>query len=129
MSTPKKNRPLQNAVRSAYVCPKTREPLYEHANSLVRDDGLRYGFIRGWHNTPIPDFLNGYGLGDSGEKSRPRHKQTASIEAYRNFLDWLFQTFNENKTDFRRARIRQLGLKRGVKVLVTGSGTGDDIRP
>jgi SAM-dependent methyltransferase len=48
---------------------------------------------------------------------------------YRNFLNWLFQTFNESESAFRRNLISQLNLKKDDKVLVTGCGLGDDIPP
>ena len=113
----------------AYVCPKTREPLYESDHGLVRSDGLCYALIRGWNDIPIPDFLQSQELGEAGKKSLEMYDQTASIQVYRNFLDWLFQTFGESETAFRKSLVRKLKLKNGDKVLVTGCGLGDDIPP
>jgi SAM-dependent methyltransferase len=129
MSTPKENRSSEKAMRSVYVCPRTKQPLYEEENGLTRDDGVHYEFVRGWNNTPIPDFLNVYELGDAGQKSLDMYNQTASIARYRNFLDWLFQTFNENESSFRSNLIQQLNLKKADRVLITGCGLGDDIPP
>lgn len=52
----------------------------------------------------------------------------ASKEIYRNFLDWLFKTFNQNELDFRKKLIEKLLLKEGDKVLITSCGFGDDIQ-
>ena len=127
MSMTKKVRLRENLVRSVYVCPKTKEPLYEEENGLTRDDGVHYEYVSGWNGTPIPDFLNALELGDAGKKSLDMYNKTVSVQVYRNFLDWLFQTFDEDQSAFRKKLIEQLHLKKGDRVLVTGCGTGDDI--
>jgi SAM-dependent methyltransferase len=116
-------------MRSIYVCPQTKEPLSEGEGGLARGDGVRYEFIRGWGDAPIPDFLNAYELGDAGRKSLDMYNQAASVAVYRNFLDWLFETFGESEPDFRRRLVRRLNLKQGDRVLVTGCGLGDDVPP
>ena len=50
-----------------------------------------------------------------------------SAAIYRNFLDWLYATFNEDEAQFRRSLIDRLHLKKGQRVLVTGCGLGDDV--
>lgn len=50
-----------------------------------------------------------------------------SAAIYRNFLDWLYATFGEEETQFRRSLIDRLHLKKGQRVLVTGCGLGDDV--
>src|SRR5687768_4729510 len=102
MSSPQENRPRNDVMRSVYLCPKTRQPLYEDENGLSREDGIHYRLIRGWNNTPIPDFLSAYELGDAGKKSLDLYDKPVSLEMYRNFLNWLFQTFNESEPVFRR---------------------------
>lgn len=129
MSTPSKNRSREKVVRSVYVCPRTKQPLYEEENGLTRRDGIHYESVSGWNNISIPDFLNAYELGNAGKKSLDMYNASASVKVYRNFLDWLFQTFNEDQSAFRKNLIEQLNLKKGDRVLVTGCGTGDDIPP
>jgi SAM-dependent methyltransferase len=127
MPVPKKNRSVENTVTSVYVCPKTKQPLFEEEDGLTTHDGIRYEFVRGWNNTAIPDFLHASELGDAGKKSQTMYDKSASVELYRNFLNWLFQTFNEDPSAFRKSLIQRLNLKKGDKALVTGCGTGDDI--
>ncbi|KRI01742.1 hypothetical protein AO057_01305 [Curvibacter sp. PAE-UM] len=50
-----------------------------------------------------------------------------SVEIYRNFLDWLFQTFNVQEQEFRVEILSHLKLSAGMKVLITGCGLGEDI--
>jgi SAM-dependent methyltransferase len=115
-------------MQPQYICPKSKKPLIETDNGLMRDDGLLYAYVRGCNNTPIPDFIADE-LGESGKRSQELYNQAASIGVYRNFLDWLFQTFGENETSFRTRLIRKLSLVEGNKVLITGCGLGDDVPP
>jgi SAM-dependent methyltransferase len=101
--------------------------LYEKETGLFGQDGIRYEFIRGFNGTLIPDFVNFYELGKGAKNSLSMYNATASVEFYRNFLDWLFRTFNENESAFRRRLMSQLNLKQGDRVLITGCGLGDDI--
>ncbi|MES2282778.1 MAG: methyltransferase domain-containing protein [Pseudomonadota bacterium] len=50
-----------------------------------------------------------------------------SAAIYRNFLDWLYATFDEDEAQFRQSLIARLRLKKGQRVLVTGCGLGDDV--
>ena len=131
MSAPEKNRreSSEKVMRSVYVCPKTRRPSSEDVNGLTRDDCIHYRFIKGWNDTPIPDFLNAYELGHAGKKSLEMYNQTASVEQYRNFLDWLFQTFNKSQSSFRRDLVGRLRLDKGGTALVTGCVLRDEIPP
>jgi SAM-dependent methyltransferase len=116
-------------MQSTYVCPRTKQPLYEDDSGLTRNDGVHYKFIRGWNNIPIPDFLNACELGNSGKKSLDMYNHPMSVEQYRNFLNWLFQTFNESEPLFRRKLVQQLNLKKADRVLIVGCGLGDDLPP
>ena len=113
-------------VNSPYVCPKTMKPLSEIADGLSRDDGVLYRFVSGYNDTLIPDFLVDE-LGELGKRSLAAYNQTVSVPIYRNFLNWLFQTFGEDEAVFRRALVAELNLAKGGRVLVTGCGLGDDI--
>ena len=46
---------------------------------------------------------------------------------YRNFLNWLFLTFNEDESEFRKNLFLNLGVVPGMRVLITGIGNGDDL--
>jgi hypothetical protein len=46
---------------------------------------------------------------------------------YRNFLNWLFLTFNTDESDFRENLFVDLGVIPGMRVLITGIGNGDDL--
>ncbi len=48
-------------------------------------------------------------------------------DIYRNFLSWLFRTFNVDEHEFRSDLIRRLRLHPSARVLITGCGIGDDV--
>jgi SAM-dependent methyltransferase len=116
-------------MQSIYICPKTKKSLRELDEGLLRDDGAVYPFVIGGNNVSIPNFLAARELGEAAEQSLAMYDQHTSTEMYRNFLNWLFQTFNENESSFRASLIARLNLRKGNKVLITGCGLGDDIQP
>lgn len=115
--------------RIPYVCPQTREALRHTPEGMVRPDGKRYPYLPTASGavSPVPDFL---GTGASGEgqgTSLSMYNAEAACEMYRNFLDWLFATFEADETAFRKAMAARLRLSPGQSALVTGCGLGDDI--
>nr|WP_298683740.1 methyltransferase domain-containing protein [uncultured Dongia sp.] len=52
-------------------------------------------------------------------------KDAASI--HDNALRWVFSTFGIDEADLRRSLVGRLGLKPGMKVLITGAGAGNDL--
>lgn len=118
-----------SAIPSAYVCPVTRQLLYETDSGFVRSDGFQYPHINGWNGVRIPDFVQSKELGETGKKSMDMYNQSASVRIYRNFLSWLFETFAKDETNFRSGLLKKTKVKPGDKVLITGCGLGDDIPP
>lgn len=115
-------------MQPLYVCPQTKQSLRETEKGLLNNDGVLYPFIIGNNNVRIPNFLDNQKQGEAAKQSLIIYDQKASAEIYRNFLDWMFQTFNENELSFRANLIEKLKLRKGSKVLITGCGLGDDIR-
>ncbi len=56
-----------------------------------------------------------------------QYNHETSVEVYKNFLKWLFATFNITEEEFRKDWIKYLNLQKGQKVLITGCGLGEDI--
>jgi SAM-dependent methyltransferase len=108
-----------------YVCPRTKESLSECEDGLISADGTLYRF-RGTRR--LPDFLQD-SITRQGFESAASYSGPDSAARYRNFLDWLFQTFDEDEATFRRRLVQKLNLGHGQRVLVTGCGLGDDIPP
>ena len=50
-----------------------------------------------------------------------------AISKYRNFLSWLFQTFEQSEDEFRAKCSELLGLEPENRLLVTGCGLGQDL--
>jgi len=44
-------------MQTFYICPRTKKPLREHNEGLLRDDDLLYPFIQGSNNINIPNFI------------------------------------------------------------------------
>ncbi|MDB5411846.1 MAG: UbiE/COQ5 methyltransferase family protein, partial [Rubritepida sp.] len=59
--------------------------------------------------------------------SQDMYNTEAACAIYRNFLDWLFATFEADEATWRKAMAARLRVTPGQKVLVTGCGLGDDI--
>lgn len=116
-------------IKSIYICPLTKESLYVHDDGLLRHDGTIYPFINTENNIRIPNFLITNEYDKAVKQSLEMYDQENSSEIYRNFLSWLFQTFNESELSFRTNLIEKLKLTGGNKVLVTGCGLGNDIPP
>ena len=118
-----------SGIPSAYVCPVTRQLLYETDSGFVRSDGFQYPHVNGWNGVRIPDFVQSNELGETGKKSIDMYNQSASVGMYRNFLSWLFETFAEDETNFRSGLLKKTKVKPGDRVLIIGCGLGDDIPP
>jgi ubiquinone/menaquinone biosynthesis C-methylase UbiE len=110
-----------------HTCPKTKELLHKRSDGLLKGDGTLYPFIQQENNFYIPNFLAEEDHNEAVKKSLDIYDHDTSIEIYENFLDWLFQTFNQDEMSFRKSLIEKLKLPEGGKVLITGCGLGDDV--
>jgi SAM-dependent methyltransferase len=111
---------------AAYVCPITRQVLRQTPQGLRRDAGTLYPLIP-TDGEPIVDFIAGDVKQQGGDGPQAMYNSPHSGEIYRNFLDWLFASFDENEGEFRRRLISRLRLTPGKRVLVTGCGLGEDL--
>lgn len=110
---------------NALVAPRTLDQL-SHVNDKLSDhQGIFYEFTGSSKN--IIDFMRPSALGADDKVNLDMYDSEQSIDAYRNFLDWLFLTFDTNEADFRSQIISPLQLVEGQKVLIVGCGLGEDI--
>jgi SAM-dependent methyltransferase len=117
-------------MSSIYICPTTKQPLIQRGNELRTDDRNHcYKIISGWNKCLIPDFITSQEINNPILKALETYNQSFSVEVYRNFLCWLFHTFGEDETLFRKKMIENLRIKEGNVVLVTGCGLGEDLSP
>lgn len=75
----------------------------------------------------VVDFIEPYVTSEYDRSNLQMYNSANSVEIYRNFLDWLFQTFNVQEQEFRVEILSHLKLSVGMKVLITGCGLGEDI--
>ena len=99
------------------------------ANLVLSSEGLLgstlYRFTDSGHR--VVDFIEPTSLTMLEQSNLQIYSSENSTEIYRNFLRWLFETFGENEGDFRADLLTELRLRKGMKVLVTGCGLGEDI--
>lgn len=75
----------------------------------------------------VVDFIEPYVTSEYDRSNLQMYNSANSVEIYRNFLDWLFQTFGVQEQEFRVEILSHLKLSAGMKVLITGCGLGEDI--
>lgn len=108
-----------------YVCPATHAPLVENTDGLRTTSGNFYPLLDG----DIADFIAGTSAASLSDEVHAMYHSAHAGEIYRNFLDWLFASFNVNEDQFREDLTSPLRLKSGDTVLVTGCGLGEDLFP
>jgi SAM-dependent methyltransferase len=87
--------------------------------------GKIFRFVEG--NTKVVDFVEPFANDDYDRANLEMYNSVHSTEIYRNFLTWLFSTFDLAEQPFRQELLAHLDLKKGMKALITGCGLGDDI--
>jgi ubiquinone/menaquinone biosynthesis C-methylase UbiE len=114
---------------TVYICPKTKKPLLLNSKGeeLVTEDGTSYPVMHFGRGIPI--FLSTYSQGGSQKMNLDIYNQPFSVERYTNELAWLYSTFGEDESSFRRRNLEKLQIQRGQKILITGCGLGSDIQP
>lgn len=108
-----------------FKCPYTHTDLAPAKNGLTSSKGNFYPFVERIENVNVPVFVDP----DIADSSMSMYNQQESTEIYRNFLDWLFATFNEDEDYFRKTLTAKLQVCGQDKILITGCGLGDDILP
>jgi len=107
-----------------YVCPSTKRSLISTSTGLQRDDGKLYPYLQNDGNNVIPDFVDNY----NSLFEQQNYNSPDASKIYRNFLDWLFLSFNQDENVFRQNLIYHLKANVGDKILVTGCGLGEDLQ-
>ena len=111
---------------AGYVCPVTKEPLHRTEEGLRRSDGRLYPWLAR-DNEPAVDFVAGHVRLQADKETQAMYNSPHASDVYRNFLDWLFATFEVHEDAFRESLVARLRLREGQRVLVTGCGLGEDL--
>ena len=109
----------------AYCEPLTYGHLDHTSEGLLNARGILYPYVD--LNHKVIDFIEPVSLTELDHTNLRAYNSNKATEIYRNFLNWLFETFDETEMEFRQKLLLQMALKRGMKVLVTGCGLGEDI--
>lgn len=113
------------SVYDAFCEPMTYQKLDRTPEGLRSSGGTQYRFID--QAQKVIDFIEPVSLTELDQTNLQMYNSENSTDIYRNFLSWLFQTFGEPENAFRERLLQQLRLRKGMKVLVTGCGLGEDI--
>lgn len=105
-----------------YRDPVDRQALHAQADGLLAAAGRRYPVLQ-LHGQSVPVFVGAAGEGEG------MYDASHAPDVYRNFLNWMYATFDEDETRFRQSLVARLHLKKGHRVLITGCGLGDDVEP
>jgi len=117
--------PITERLLSSYVSPINRTSLTSTDAGLEASDRI-FPFLPGV-DARIPDFRDTALLADGGKASLGMYDFKGAREIYRNFLSWLYRTFEVNEEEFRADLIGRLRLAPGSRLLITGCGIGDDL--
>lgn len=109
------------SAKSQYCCSKlvcSRAPLEPVEKGLKCPTcGDSFFFVPG---TEVPEFI-------SVPEATNEYSQVDAAELHDNSLRWVFDTFQTNEEDFRERLVALLDLKGGERVLITGTGAGNDL--
>lgn len=94
---------------------------------MATEDGVAYPVFN--IRNGVPNFLSAYSLGQSQKINLNIYNQSFSVERYRNELNWLYATFGEDESSFRRRNLEKLQICSGQRILITGCGLGSDLGP
>jgi SAM-dependent methyltransferase len=109
----------------ALVSPRSHLSLCMVNDELSDSQGNSYEFMGSSKN--VVDFMKPCAISADDKLNLDAYDSDQSIDVYRNFLEWLFLTFNTNEADFRSQILNPLHLEDGQKVLIVGCGLGEDI--
>jgi SAM-dependent methyltransferase len=113
------------SLYDALCDPSSRNSLRPLSEGLTNENGTVYKFVDS--NPRVIDFIEPMIATDRDSSNLEMYNSQSSGEIYRNFLNWLFETFGEDEKAFRGKTLERLNLSRGMKVLITGCGLGDDL--
>lgn len=110
-----------------YKCPQTGEALEPSKSGLLSNDGILYPYLEGSKIKDIPVFLSSNSSSDGNNVLLNSYETAEAVEQYKNYIDWLFETFAEEQDAVRVSMLSKLKLKSGDRILVTGCGLGEDL--
>jgi len=108
-----------------YICPISKSKLIKEQSNLVSPEGINYPIIGSRGN--VVSFASAENELKNNHQNELMYSMDDSIEKYKNFLNWLMQTFKTDAVSFRELLVERLLLRPGYKVLITGCGLGDDV--
>jgi hypothetical protein len=94
-----------------YKCPQTGEALEPSKSGLLSNDGILYPYLEGSKIKDIPVFLSSNSSSDGNNVLLNSYETAEAVEQYKNYIDWLFETFAEEQDAVRVSMLSKLKLK------------------
>lgn len=103
--------------KTSYSCTMCKSNLFSKSDGLHCTNGHFFPFV---DNSNVPVF-------DSEDDNANEYTTEEAAEIHDNSLKWLFSTFGGTEAELRDTLISKLHLKKGQKILITGTGAGNDL--
>lgn len=113
------------SLQNALVAPGSKLPLKPVSGGMLSTDNVLYKPVDGHAN--VIDFIQPDAANQRDLVNLQMYNTVNSVEIYRNFLSWLFQSFDVREYEFRAELLAHLKLKPGMRVLIVSCGLGEDI--
>jgi SAM-dependent methyltransferase len=113
------------SLYEAFCNPATHDALQLGPNGLASGNSTTFRFVE--NDKAVVDFIEPASTSAADDANLKMYNDESSIEKYRNFLSWLFQTFDVSEAEFRADLLGRLNITSGMKVLVVGCGLGEDV--
>ena len=112
-------------ILDSLICPVSHTQLTLFDNSLRNKDNLIFKIHS--HSPQVIDFMEPLANSDHDKGNLAAYNNPATVQIYRNFLNWLFKTFEVDESQFRAELVSHLNLAPHQKILIVGVGLGEDI--
>ncbi|WP_345537033.1 class I SAM-dependent methyltransferase [Variovorax defluvii] len=113
------------SLYEAFRDPVTHVDLQPVREGLANGSSTAFEFMDG--DPGVVDFMAPSPASAADEANLKMYNDESSTEKYRNFLRWLFKTFEVDEDWFRADLLSRLAITDGMKVLVVGCGLGEDV--
>ncbi|MDI9408327.1 MAG: methyltransferase domain-containing protein [Candidatus Pacebacteria bacterium] len=112
-------------IQNSFICPVLATPLTLVKEGFRNQNNIIYKKVV--EQPIVIDFVEPHLMTSQDQFNLSFYSNPASLDIYRNFLDWLFLTFDTDESSFRKDVLNRLNIKPKQRILIVGCGLGEDI--